>query len=103
MEGVLRALTSDGYAQPGVGMMVNTNTKGPVSLSAMQAREMLDDTPQALTQFHGQIGNRNRNDRNAGAFPSNFSVTDQREIVLRALAFVRKYDELMVEKGLLAP
>lgn len=103
---LLAALFAAGYTQPTPGAMHKlTTTLGPVSLTALRDFGALEPTQKGMLQL-GHAGSDPSNDRGPYAFPQRVSSELDRaelEYLLPAQRLLIKYQELLVEKGWLAP
>lgn len=105
---LLQAFTSDGHFQPNPSNQKGDKTiePGPMSLTNMQAMEVMQDNDRGRKRMYYVGGY--ANDRPAGSFPKYVYITnmewkDHEITVRKAHRLLLKYADLMVEKGMLAP
>ncbi len=77
----------------------------PVSLGSLEALGYLHDSTERLTAFWRSTSH--ENDRAFGSFPKapygKTVITHELEAVRRAQGYLKRYSDLMVEKGMLSP
>ena len=77
----------------------------PVSLGSLEALGYLHDSTERLTAFWRSTSH--ENDRPFGSFPKapygKTVITHELEAVRRAQGYLKRYSDLMVEKGMLSP